>query len=267
MAIDSLHSVMSKDVYIVSPLDSLARVRNLFLKKGISRVLVFDEEPLGVLTEKDLARVFYQEHRAIDEVRVRDAMKNNVITAMIQDSPEKTALVMSRKNISGVPVVSEGEIVGIVTKTDLARYFSENYAGETTVEQVMNTKMPLVKEFQSAFHVAKLMAEKGHDRVIVMRDNKPAGIISDRDISLMSFSRNAGKQFIHHRALLVTAGEIMKTKLYTTSLTMDAAEAARKMLDEKIGSLVVMQKGKLRGIFTKKEILEFLAEKAPKKTQ
>src|SRR3989338_5632044 len=134
MAIDSLHSVMSKDVYIVSPLDSLARVRNLFLKKGISRVLVFDEEPLGVLTEKDLARVFYQEHRAIDEVRVRDAMKHNVVTVVIQDSPEKTASIMSRKNISGVPVVSEGEIVGIVTKTDLARYFAENYAGETTVE-------------------------------------------------------------------------------------------------------------------------------------
>lgn len=267
----NVSDIMSKEVYVVQPKQNLAYVRNLFLKKKISRVLVYDGKPLGVLTEKDLARAFERERRGIDEVKISEIMHPEIIAILPNDEPEKAASLMVRKNISGLPVLSGKEILGIVTKTDLAQYFCDNYKDRTTVGEIMKTQVPTVKEFHSVFHAAKLMKKTGADHVVVMRDRKIAGIVSERDLGLatlgsrpthLSFFHKGGNGLVreHYRTIPMTVSEIMKEKPFTTNSSEEASRTVREMLKKKYGSVIVEKRGKLEGILTKVEVLKYLAE-------
>lgn len=265
-----ISDIMSKEVYVVGPEDNLAHVRNLFMKKKISRVLVYKDRPLGIITEKDIVNVFSRERREIDAVKANEIMKPNVIAVLPDEKPEMAAKIMVSKNISSLPVVSKNEVLGIITKTDLAEYFSENYYGKTAVSDIMEQKVPTAKEFQSVFHAAKLM--KDADHLVVLRDKKIVGIVSERDLSLLSygarptkitfFKRGGGTGLFrqHDQSYPLVIADLMNERVETIDKHMDAAEAAAKMVKNKIGSLVVKHKdGTLAGILTKLEILKYLA--------
>jgi CBS domain-containing protein len=265
--------IMSRDVYIVKPSDNLATVRNLFMKKGISRVLVYDEEPLGMVTEKDLTKVFFEERRAIDEIRVSEVMSKGVLTAPSTSSPEEIARIMHENNTHGIPVLVDGKIDGIVTSRDLVSYFSKNYKSKLKIADIMDREAHEVKEFHSIFKAAKLMKDKTIDRLVVMRDRKPVGIISDRDISLASFGLRPSKviflrkaehgplhRHIHTYPLIVA--DLMKGDLYSIQPTMDAAFGAKVMTEKGIGSLLVKKGEKMLGIVTNHSYVNYLAKQA-----
>jgi CBS domain-containing protein len=266
-----LRNVMSPDVFVVSPADTLAHVRNVFMKRRISRVVVYDKAPVGVLTEKDVTRAFLNERRGIDEVRVREAMHKGVITADVGESPETVARIMVRKNISGVPIMAQAEMAGIVTKSDLVRYFSQNYRGRARISEVMQRDVPTVKEFHSIFQAAKLMRKRGTNKLVVLHDREVAGVLSERDISLASFGVQPTKLVFVRRGdegplrrstrfAPLTVGDVMSSRVISITPDEDAAKGARVMLDNSIGCLVVERDGRLAGIVTKMDYVRYLAE-------
>jgi CBS domain-containing protein len=263
--------IMSKDVYIVSPKDNLATVRNIFLKRGISRVLVYDDKPIGIVTEKDMAQAFFEERRSIDEMRVGEVMSDGVLIAHANQSPEEIAKVMLDNDAHGIPIMVEGKIGGIVTKSDLVGYFSKYYKGRAKIEDIMDRDFATVKEFHSIFKAAKLMKEKKVDRLVVMRDRKPIGILSDRDISLASFGLRPSKviflrksehgplhRHIHTYPLIVA--DLMKEEMYSVPKTADAAFGAKVMDERDIGSLLVKRGDKTEGIVTRNSYVTYLAK-------
>ena len=56
---------------------------------------------------------------------VRDFMTKNVITTSPSDEIGKCVERMLEKRISGLPVLEDGNLVGIITKTDLVRAIIE----------------------------------------------------------------------------------------------------------------------------------------------
>ncbi|MBI1973300.1 CBS domain-containing protein, partial [Candidatus Micrarchaeota archaeon] len=183
----SLLGIASDQVYAVSPQDTLAHVRNVFVKRGVSHVLVYDTKVRGMVTDNDLANALLRERRSIDAIPVSQVMSKNVITVTPNDSPQEAARLMSEKHISGIPVVKGGDVLGIVTKTDLTRHFAENFTGFASVGELMSTTPKTIQEFQSIFHAANEMKRKHVKRLVVMRDKKPAGMVSERDLSLATF--------------------------------------------------------------------------------
>lgn len=263
--------IMSKDVYIVKPSDNLASVRNLFMKKGISRVLVYDDGPLGMVTEKDLTKIFFEVRRAIDEIRVSEVMSHGVLTAPATSSPEDIARIMHENNTHGIPILVDGGINGIVTSRDLVGYFAKNYKSKLKIADMMDKEAHEIKEFHSIFRAAKLMKDNTTDRLVVMRDRKPVGIISDRDISLASFGLRPSKviflrkaehgplhRHIHTYPLIVA--DLMKEDLYSIQPTMDAAFGAKVMIEREIGSLLVKKGGKMLGMVTNHSYVNYLAK-------
>jgi CBS domain-containing protein len=263
--------IMTKEVYIVKPSDNLASVRNLFMKKGISRVLVYDKKPLGMVTERDLAKVFFEERRAIDEIKVSEVMSRGILSAQSVSSPEEIAKIMHENNIHGIPILSDGAIVGIVTATDLVDYFSKNYKGKLKIADIMDKEAHEVKEFHSVFKAVKLMRDKAADRLVVMRDRKPVGIISDRDIGLASFGLRPKKVIFmrksehgplhkHMHIYPLTVADLMKEDVYSVQPTMDAAFGAKVMVERQIGSLLVKRGDKMLGMVTKNNYIDYLAK-------
>jgi len=142
--------VMTKNVVSVTKDCTVEDVAALLLNKGISGVPVLDEhgKVIGVVTNKDLLYKTMQpdmpavleilggfvylggvdryndELKKMTATKVEDIMTEDVITANIDDSVQEVATMMIHNNINRVPVVKDGQLVGIVSRSDLIRSMS-----------------------------------------------------------------------------------------------------------------------------------------------
>lgn len=95
-----------------------------------SVVIVEDDEPVGVVTDRDLSVRFLAEADEIQEalseesdsslsnITAQDVMTHGVFTVDYDDSIMDVMVEMCGENVRRVPVVEDGELVGIVTLDD-----------------------------------------------------------------------------------------------------------------------------------------------------
>ena len=101
--------------------------------------------------------------------------------------------------------------------------------------------------------IARMMHDKKIRRVPVMDEQgKLAGIISDRDVreNMPSPATTLSKWEINTLLDKLKAAEIMTTPVMVTSPDCPLEEAARVLLEKKIGALPVVRDGELVGIIT-----------------
>jgi acetoin utilization protein AcuB len=89
---------------------------------------------VGIVSERDLlfaspspatSLSIYELHYLMSRITVADVMTTEVIT-VAEDTPlEEAARIMVDNKIGGLPVVSNRELVGIITETDLFKIFLE----------------------------------------------------------------------------------------------------------------------------------------------
>lgn len=263
--------IMDTEVPAVSQTDQVARLRNIIIRRKVNKILVYDDELKGIVTEKDIAKALAEERRAIDEVRVREIMTRSLITAGPNEKPEEIAKTMIEKGISGVPIVNDDEVLGMITKKDMMNYCSKYCRGKKKVKDLMTRKVKTVKPMQSLFHAAKEMEENKISRLVVTEGNEPLGIITERDISLatqglhpskVTYSSTDDEGETHRRKKIypMIVSDVMQENLKTVEAKNDAAKAGKKMVEEEIGSLIIQEKDELKGIITKTDIVKFLAQ-------
>jgi CBS domain-containing protein len=93
-------------------------------ESDIGCVVVTDqsERPVGMITDRDIAMSAYTRGAPLCNVKVDDAMANEVKTCSADTPLSEVQTLMRSARIRRVPVVdSEGMLVGIVTLGDLAR--------------------------------------------------------------------------------------------------------------------------------------------------
>ena len=126
---------MSRPVITVSPDDPINEVLALFRKEHIRRAPVIKAGKLvGIVTQTDLLNAspspvtslsIWEVHYLVSKVTVQRVMTRKVIT-VDRDTPiEEAARIMADKKIGGVPVMSTGKVVGMITETDLFKVFLE----------------------------------------------------------------------------------------------------------------------------------------------
>src|SRR5262245_64331227 len=83
------------------------------------------------------------------------------------------------------------------------------------------------------------------------------GIVTDRDIRLNLPSRATSLSVweVNHLLTKLTVGEVMTRSVIAVGPDREAREAARLMLDHKIGALPVLEGGRLIGIVTETDML------------
>lgn len=141
-----VRELMSTNVVTADRRHSLAHVVELMRKHGVSRVVVADgKKPIGIVTESDVAlaqlekpaggirgrRVQYtRKAERADRPRYRyvkyvalltaeDVMRPELLTIGGEEDAARAASLMLEHGISGLPVVEDEKLVGILTKTDL----------------------------------------------------------------------------------------------------------------------------------------------------
>ncbi len=108
----------------------------------------------------------------------------------------------------------------------------------------------------------KLMQERRVRRLIVLEDGKLAGIIALSDVLTAEPSSATSLSVFELNYLLakLTIDEIMTREVITVPATATVRDAARLMLDNKIGGLPVMDGDKLVGIITESDIFRLLVQ-------
>ncbi len=125
---------MAKDVLTVDENTSLMRATRIMKENVIRRLPVVSHGKLiGIVTDRDVKDASPSKTTSLDvhelyyilsEMKVKEVMTPNPATLNGFDSLEKAAVIMLEKKISGLPVVNdEGQIVGLVSETDVLRGF------------------------------------------------------------------------------------------------------------------------------------------------
>lgn len=122
-------------------------------------------------------------------MRLREIMQTNVITVGPDTSLVELDQMLMNHQISGAPVVSaDGEVVGMVSKTDVVRALSEEFAQlkrpveEVTVADIMTPGVTSAHADDGVATVAKLMLQRGIHRVLVYENGRPVGLVTSFDM-------------------------------------------------------------------------------------
>ncbi len=138
----------------------------------------------------------------------KDIMTTDVITVEPETSVEEAAKIMSKHQVSGLPVLKDGKLVGIVSEKDLIvkdkklhfpeyinliggiiyiesyRKFKEEFKKYIAIKvgELMTTKLEIIEPDTPIAEIATLMSREEINRLPVVEDGKLVGIVSRGDL-------------------------------------------------------------------------------------
>jgi CBS domain-containing protein len=252
---------IAKKAITISASDTLSNARDIMLKHNISRVIVATStKPVGMISEKGVARYIYKESSLpLDRIKVSKVMRAPLLTINEDENIKGCAVRMLDYDVSSLVV--SGKEPSIITKSDLVRYFAENFAGKHLVKHFMTRKVLRIAPSHSLHTAISIMIKNQVSRVLVTTDSKLVGIVTSRDLMpLTSFAEGDGSEGLAGLGHVMLAKDVMKKPL-TIGMGADLAEAAKIMIEKKISGLpVVDTEGNLRGVVSKTDIIRAVSK-------
>lgn len=277
-----LTSILKKAITVI-PNTSVIAALDLLLRYRIKRLVIMkNNKPAGIITEKDLTRSTSAfSGRDIGDMVVGDFMSENLITVKKNNSIYDCAKLMKKNSISSVIVLNEDDsLTGIITKTDLVGAFLINGATDKKISKYMNHKIITVGPKESLFVVQSVLVNNKISRVIVEKNKMPVGIITYRDF-LPAKTANWIQEYTeiddleelknHPRpnefnansldhAITFKAEDIMTPNPVTINKNEYIFKAALLMIRHQISGLPVTHNKLLTGIITKSDIVNAISE-------
>ena len=116
------------EVHAVGPDAPVIDALRLMAEHGIGSVLVLDGENrlVGIVSERDYARKVVLTGRTSQQTRVRDIMVDTVTTIGPDDTVAHCMQLMTDGRFRHLPVLEDGQVVGIVSIGDLVKAVIED---------------------------------------------------------------------------------------------------------------------------------------------
>jgi CBS domain-containing protein len=164
-----------------------------------------------------------------------------------------------------VPVLNDGTITGVVSRTDLLQVVREvRELQRIPVREVMSPDVRTVTLDTTARDAVKLMSVLDVRVLPVVDSNQRlVGIVGIKDIAGMNWyeriRQTVGEVAGERDPVDVTVGSVAVEPAVTAPPTMELGEAARIMQERRISTLPIVEGGKLAGIVTKYDLVELIA--------
>lgn len=267
----------------VGPSTSLLKTRDVLLKNKVKRVVITEKKkPVGVITEKDIAKKIYELGTVpIKSVKAKNFIQKRLFTLTRDNSVQECAKMMKKHRISLVIILNKDKTLeGIVTETDLVRIFITKKIQSIKVSKLMQSKLITAEPSDPVLLVENLLLKYGISRVIIKRNQKPVGIITFRDFvpakipqwiaesadprEVQEYKFKKGLEESHGNQMSYLfpfhATDIMSTNPITIDADDEVKKAVTLMIKHDISGLPVVKNSKLVGIITKSDIVKALAE-------
>ncbi|MEY8848862.1 CBS domain-containing protein [Psychroserpens sp. XS_ASV72] len=125
--------IMTKNIIALNRSDDLESAERLFKRHHIRHIpVVSGDIVIGMLSYTDLLRISFADAVGDDESEVDTVVYNmftidqvmtkNVVTVTSNTDIKEVAKIITSNDFHALPVVENGDLVGIVTTTDLINY-------------------------------------------------------------------------------------------------------------------------------------------------
>lgn len=130
--------IMTRNLIKLNLSDELTKAEELFKTHKLRHIpVVAENKIIGMLSYTDLLRVSYADvvEREADNVEsivfnmfsIRQVMTKDVVIINPETTIKETAEILSKNEFHALPVCDNDNLVGIVTTTDLIKYFLNQY--------------------------------------------------------------------------------------------------------------------------------------------
>lgn len=263
-------ALMTRKPFTLGPDASLDEAMQLMDEHGLRHLpLVEAGRLVGIVSDRDLlaatgwmparVRELYQERGTDQRARtLREIVHPKVRTLGPDDTVVAAAVELVASKIGCLPVVDHGELVGILTETDLVRAFVDACRGgrqDASVDPPVLARMArharTVTSDTTLGEAGELLRAMDVRHLPVVQDERVVGMLSDRDLR-----RAQGT----NRGADTPVGEVMSSDVSVIEPEKPLSFAAELMLARRIGAVPVVDDGRLIGIVTLTDLLDHCLE-------
>lgn len=250
-----LNYILQKPITIQKN-SSIQQVISRLVEKNISRLIVMDfNSPIGIVTEKDIGRFLLNDEseKSLDCIPVSEIMKP-LITVDRRTGIQECAQIMLNNDIGSLGVIANGGLlIGIITKTDLAKYYKLNYLGRNKVGDVMTISYVSMSSSEFLYKIVSTMVQEKVSRIFLKnKDDYLEGILTYRDLFHLALKQghlntlkynsypttsvlHMGKGF----GYTTLAKEVMNKNIVSINYDDDLVMACSKMIEHRISGVIV----------------------------
>jgi CBS domain-containing protein len=277
----TVKDIMKKPITIENS-SSVSHAIHKLLESKVSRLLTtnIDGKIIGIITEKDIGFFLLSNdtEKNLDDLSISE-ISRPLIEVSESTPVEDAAHIMYTKNIGSVGV-SFSDTVGIVTKTDLAKFYYQNYVGHKRIGDAMTVSYSAMYQDDKLYQILEKMI---HDKVsrLVIKDseNNAVGVITFGDVFRISLTMGQEDAVIDNsdpaisvifprKGFLSESGfggttsakDVMSNDIRSVDYNDDLVSACTEMLDNNINGCGVLVNGKLSGIISKTDVIKILSE-------
>ncbi len=230
-------------------------------------LIVADEKNryAGIITERMILRSGLDP----EKTKVR-TLKTHAPKISPETPLTECARLMIENDLTCLPVFERQELKGVVTDRAILRAAMESELAKRKIREFMTEAPIVVSPEDSIARVLRTFREFHISRLPVVENGKLVGIITLHDVIakvVMPKERPSFGTLIDEKESLtdLPVENVMSFNLVTCGQDASVREAIRLMLENDVSSVIVSEDSEtLRGIVTKKDLLEPISEQKPR---
>lgn len=263
-----VRELMRREVITVREEDALSLASQLMGWNGVRHLpVVRDGRVVGMLSERDVLAHSDPDRLARVEGTAGEAMSSPIHVAPPHMDLEEAAAIMVRERVSALPVVEAGELLGIVTSTDVLGYLARcEVMPPPSTEPTVDTLM--IRRIEAAYAddplteaVTRMAASGVRHMPVVDGMMRVTGILSERDVR-----RATGRTLLElsdpertERLARVRVGDVMTPEPRTMLASEPLSTAVRALVEDRFGALpIVDDQDRLMGMLSYVDLLRYL---------
>jgi CBS domain-containing protein len=240
--------VMSMNVITATADSTIFHAARTMSENRVSCLVVVDDAGVtGILTEKDVLKGVARDDVEFRRLKVADRMSSVVETVPVDMSVIQAGRTMETRHIKRLPVVNEGQLLGLVTQTDIMRGLVA-LSPLRAVSDIMNSKVATVQANATVAEAARVMASKDISCVVALHRHDVAGILTEKDLLKRVVA-------LHKNPAETRVSDVMSFPITVVPPMYSVLSATQKMDNMHLHRLIVMDDNQVCGIVTQTDLM------------
>jgi signal-transduction protein with cAMP-binding, CBS, and nucleotidyltransferase domain len=121
--------------------DTIFMISNLMKNRKVGSIIIMNQDdknyPIGIITERDIVRRVISDNKDPKYTKANEIMSKPLITIETNTFVYDVSVKMVKNKIRRLPVVKDKTLSGIVTITDIIKYFHEKNKDDNYLSKAM----------------------------------------------------------------------------------------------------------------------------------